>query len=132
VSKLSGLKVLKLSKMAKRLGMDTISRNVSRDSWTSIPGVESLGGLASFPSHGVSWQRIRTAERALIPELTTLRPASFGTRAADSDVNGFFVALAQQDSSKALISVKKNLTCQLVWISFLIIIKRERLNGRSQ
>ncbi len=43
----------------------------------------------------------------------------------------FFETLARQDSSKALIPMKKNLTCQFVWISFLII-KRERLNGRSQ
>ena len=33
----------------------------------------------------------------------------------------FFETLAQQDSSKALSSMKKNLTCQFVWISFLII-----------
>src|SRR5258708_24347862 len=35
----------------------------------------------------------------------------------------FFEALAQQDASKALISMKKNLTCQFGWISFLIIKK---------
>jgi hypothetical protein len=28
-------------------------------------------------------------KRALIPELLTLRPASFGIRTADSDVGGF-------------------------------------------
>jgi hypothetical protein len=67
----------------------------------------------------------------LIPELATLRPASFGIRTADSDANDFLEALAQQDSSKGLISMKKNLTGHFVWISFLII-KRERLNGRSQ
>jgi hypothetical protein len=43
VSKLSGLKVLKLSKMAERLGMATISSKVSRDSGTSKSGIESLG-----------------------------------------------------------------------------------------
>jgi hypothetical protein len=45
----------------------------------------------------------------LIPELATLRPASLGIRTAGSDVNGFFEALAQQDSSKALISMKEKL-----------------------
>jgi hypothetical protein len=59
-----------------------------------------------------------------------LRPANFGIRTADSDVN-CFETLAQQDSSKARTSMKKDLTCQFVWISFLII-KRERLNRRSQ
>jgi hypothetical protein len=58
-------------------------------------------------------------------------PGFLGIRTADSDANDYFEALAQQDSSKGLLSMKKNLTCQFVWISFLII-KRERLNGRSQ
>ncbi len=37
------LKVLKLSKLATRLGMAAISTKASRGSWTSISGVESLG-----------------------------------------------------------------------------------------
>ena len=48
MSKLSGLKVSKLSKMAKRLGVATLSRKESRDLWTSISGVESLRGSQSF------------------------------------------------------------------------------------
>ena len=44
------LKLLKLSKLAKRLRMSAISRKVSGDSWTSISGVESLGraNLSSY------------------------------------------------------------------------------------
>jgi len=42
------LKVLKLLKLATRLGMATISTKVSRDSWTSRSGVESLEGSQSF------------------------------------------------------------------------------------
>ncbi len=42
------LKLLKLSKLAMRLGMATISPKVSRDSWTSISGVGSLEGSQSF------------------------------------------------------------------------------------
>jgi len=42
------LKVLKLSKLATRLGMATISTEVSRDRWTSVSGVESLEGSQSF------------------------------------------------------------------------------------
>jgi hypothetical protein len=41
------LKLLKLSKLAKRLGMSTTRRKVSRDSWTSIPG-RILGGQPIF------------------------------------------------------------------------------------
>ena len=67
----------------------------------------------------------------MIPELATIRPSSSGIRAAIPTRMVFFETLAPQDSSKALIARKKNLTCQIVWITFLII-KRERLHGRSQ
>jgi len=70
-------------------------------------------------------------KRALIPKPATLRPASFDIRTADSDVNGFLRFLLNRIHLKALASVKKNLTCEFVWISFLTI-KRERFNGRSQ
>jgi hypothetical protein len=48
VSKLTMLKVLKLSKLATRLGMATIGTKVKRDSWTNVLGVESLGGQPIF------------------------------------------------------------------------------------
>ncbi len=42
------LKVLKLLKLAKRLRMAVVSKKVIRDSWTSIPGVDFLGGQPIF------------------------------------------------------------------------------------
>jgi hypothetical protein len=43
-------------------------------------------GQLSIPQIGSESERTK---RALIPELATLRPAAFGIRTADSDVNVF-------------------------------------------
>ena len=48
VSKLSDVENVETVEATTRLGMATISTKVSRDSWTGISGVVSLGGSQSF------------------------------------------------------------------------------------
>jgi hypothetical protein len=48
VSKLSDVESVETVEAGEATRMATVSRKVSRDSWTSMPGVESLGGSQSF------------------------------------------------------------------------------------